>query len=179
MKIYMIRHGKTLANEQSLYCGSTDLHLSAQGIAELKNYHYDVQNVRFITSGMHRTNETLKVIFGDVDFEEDPRFREMDFGMFEMKNSRQMKDDPDYSAWLTGEFERNVPPCGESIQQMRVRVMEALAQIQEDTFIVAHGGVISAAMQALFPEEGKGFYQWEPRNGCGYCITDDQYRAFP
>ena len=34
MRIYLIRHGKTEANERRLYCGSTDLPLSRQGAAE-------------------------------------------------------------------------------------------------------------------------------------------------
>jgi alpha-ribazole phosphatase len=36
MTIYLIRHGKTEANEKHLYCGSTDLPLSNVGRAELK-----------------------------------------------------------------------------------------------------------------------------------------------
>ena len=36
MIIYLIRHGKTAANEQHLYCGSTDLPLSEEGLAELQ-----------------------------------------------------------------------------------------------------------------------------------------------
>ena len=37
MTIYLIRHGKTLANERRLYCGSTELSLSEQGREELKD----------------------------------------------------------------------------------------------------------------------------------------------
>ena len=35
MTIYLIRHGKTKANERRLYCGSTDLPLSLVGREEL------------------------------------------------------------------------------------------------------------------------------------------------
>ena len=35
MTIYLIRHGKTEANEKHLYCGSTDLPLSEAGKEEL------------------------------------------------------------------------------------------------------------------------------------------------
>ena len=43
MTIYLIRHGKTLANERKLYCGSTDLSLSEQGREELNRIHLDKQ----------------------------------------------------------------------------------------------------------------------------------------
>jgi hypothetical protein len=35
MTVYLIRHGKTEANEKWLYCGSTDLPLSQKGREEL------------------------------------------------------------------------------------------------------------------------------------------------
>ena len=38
--IYLIRHGKTQANLCHLYCGSTDLPLSQQGIDQLRTLHY-------------------------------------------------------------------------------------------------------------------------------------------
>lgn len=81
MRIYLIRHGKTEANEKWRYCGSTDLPLSEQGREELSRIHYDIKNARFVSSGMKRTNETLKLLFGDVPYTEDPRFREVDFGI--------------------------------------------------------------------------------------------------
>ena len=65
MTIYLIRHGKTEANEKHLYCGSTDLSLSGAGKEELRSVHYDIKNVRFISSGMERANETLRILFGD------------------------------------------------------------------------------------------------------------------
>ena len=42
MSIYLIRHGKTEANEKRLYCGSTDLPLSEKGRAELRAMHYAI-----------------------------------------------------------------------------------------------------------------------------------------
>lgn len=179
MNIYLIRHGKTPANEQRIYCGSTDMSLSDGGIEELKNLSYDIKNVRFLTSGMKRTNETLKVLFGDVPFEEDPRFREIDFGVFEMHSYEELKDREDYQQWITGDNETNIPPEGESGQQMTKRVLEAFREIHEDTVLVVHGGVISAIMQHCFPGEGKHLYQWQPKNGCGYHLSNGTYQAIP
>ena len=112
MTIYLIRHGKTSANEKHLYCGSTDLPLSDEGKEELRSVHYDIKNVRFISSGMKRTNETLRILFGDVPYEVDPRFREVDFGIFEMHSYEELKNTPEYGAWLAGDNESNIPPRG-------------------------------------------------------------------
>ena len=178
MTIYLIRHGKTEANEKHLYCGSTDLPLSEAGKAELQGLCYDIKNVRFITSGMKRTNETLNILFGGVPFDTDPRFREVDFGIFEMRSYEELKDTPDYQVWLTGDNESNVPPEGESGAQMKARVLAAFSEIREDTCIITHGGVIAAIMAHLFPEENKNLYQWQPKPGQGYVISDaTQYKA--
>ena len=170
MTIYLIRHGKTEANEKHLYCGSTDLPLSEAGKAELQGLHNDIKNVRFITSGMKRTNETLQIRFGDVPFEVDSRFREVDFGIFEMRSYEDLKDNPDYQRWITGDNNVNVPPNGESGAQMKARVLAAFSEIKEDTCIITHGGVIAAIMAHLFPEENKNLYQWQPKPGQGYII---------
>ena len=179
MTIYLIRHGKTEANEKHLYCGSTDLPLSDIGRAELEKLHYDIKNVRFITSGMKRTNDTLQILFGDVPYEVDPRFREVDFGIFEMHSYEELKDTPDYQAWLTGDNDANVPPNGESGVQMTERVLQAFSELQEDTCIITHGGVIATFMEHLFPEEGKNRYQWQPKPGYGYKIEKPRYWGIP
>ena len=178
MTIYLIRHGKTEANEKHLYCGSTDLPLSETGRAELQNIQYDIKNVRFLTSGMKRANESLQILFGDVPYTVDSRFREVDFGIFEMHSYEELKDTPEYQKWITGDNESNIPPKGESGKQMTQRVLQAFSEIREDTCLVAHGGVIAAIMAHLFPEEGKHRYQWQPKNGGGYVIADGKsYRV--
>jgi alpha-ribazole phosphatase len=96
-----------------------------------------------------------------------------------MHSYDQLKDTPAYQAWLTGDNEANIPPQGESGLQMKQRVLEAFREIREDTCIITHGGVIAAIMEYLFPEEGKHLYQWQPKNGCGYQISEDTYTTFP
>ncbi len=179
MTIYLIRHGKTLANQQHLYCGSTDLPLSPEGRKALDKLHYDLPPLRYVTSGMKRTNETLTQLFGDIPYEIDPRFREVDFGIFEMNSYEALKDLPAYQAWITGNNKDNIPPGGESGSAMAKRVMDAFFEIQEDTCIITHGGVIAAIMERLFPEEHKNRYQWQPDNGYGYCITNGSYHKIP
>ena len=177
--IYLIRHGKTGANEKRLYCGSTDLPLSCGGAEELRELNYRVENACFVTSGMLRTEQTLEILFGPVPHRREPGLREMDFGSFEMRSYEQLKDNVDYQAWLSGDNEANVPPHGESGVQMTRRVLEAFGSLPDGTALITHGGVIAAIMAELFPAEGKHRYQWQPQNGRGYEITADTYRPIP
>jgi len=179
MTIYLIRHGKTRANEMHLYCGSTDLPLSEQGRAELAGLSYTVGQARFVTSGMRRTEQTLEALFGPVAHSRDERFREVDFGRFEMHSYAQLKEEADYQAWLDGDNVANVPPGGESGAQMKARVLAAYGQLREDTVVVTHGGVIAAIMEHLFPQEHKNRYEWQPEPGRGYAVCGEEYRAIP
>lgn len=178
--MYFIRHGRTEANEKKLYCGSTDLPLSKKGILELKGISYRIsKNPVFVTSGMKRTDQTLQILFGDVPYTIDRRFREIDFGLFEMKGYEELKDREDYQQWLTGDNEKNIPPCGESGEQMLQRVLTAMKTLEKkenDVVLISHGGVIAAIMSYLFPTEGKNRYQWQPQPGHGYVIKNGEYQ---
>lgn len=174
--LYLIRHGATEANERHLYCGSTDLPLSPSGAEALAELRYEIHNAQFLTSGMLRTEQTLRLLFGEVPHKADTRFREIDFGIFEMHSYEELKNDPQYQAWITGDNFRNVPPKGESGEAMTQRVLAALHTLpDEDTVLITHGGVIAAIMEALFPEEGKNRYQWQPAPGHGYAIADNRW----
>ena len=59
---------------------------------------------------------------------------------------------------------------------MKQRVLTAMEGLQEDTCVITHGGVIAAIMSHLFPEENRNRYQWQPQNGRGYCIQNNDYQ---
>ena len=180
MKIMVIRHGKTMANELRLYCGSTDLPLSEAGRAELaQKVVTPPENCRFYSSPLCRAVQTLELLFGEVEFQRESRFREVDVGIFEMKSYEMLKDDPAYQTWITGDNQANVPPEGESGNAMAARVMEAFRELiarGENAVLVTHGGVIAALMEGLFPEENKNRYQWQSANGGGYLLTLEENR---
>ncbi len=180
--IYLIRHGKTEANLRHLYCGSADLPLAPEGITALAQLHYRLPPARFLTSGMKRTEETLRLLFGKVPHECRPEFREIDFGKFELHSYEQLKSDPEYLAWISGDNERNVPPGGESGEAMTRRVVAAFEALRAEdipTVLITHGGVIAAIMEHVFPGEQKSRYQWQPEPGHGYVISDNGYARIP
>lgn len=177
MRIWLIRHGMTAANERRLYCGSTDLPLSDTGREELKKLRYTVPtSARFITSGMRRCDETLTALFGNREREAIAGFREIDFGAFEMRGYEELKEDPAYQMWLDGDNEKNTTPGGESGEQMKARALAALDTVVSDgrdAVIITHGGVIAALMAELFPREEKNRYRWQPEPGRGYILETD------
>ena len=179
---YLIRHGRTRANEAHLYCGSTDLSLSPGGEEELKQLRYCLPPARFLTSGMARTEQTLALLFGKVPHHQAPEFRAIDLGRFQMRSYQELKEDPDYLAWISGDNHRNIPPGGESGQQLEERVLSAFRRLEAEnipTVLITHGGVIACIMAHLFPEEHKNRYQWQPEPGRGYAVFDGKYERIP
>ncbi len=185
MKLYLIRHGRTLANEQWLYCGFLDSPLSEGGIEELKQRRLaggypDLSGLKVYTSGMTRTEQTLFYLFGDVSHEVLPAFKEMNFGNFEGRSYEQMKEDPDYVKWCQGDNLANVCPGGESGCQMADRVFAALDRLLEediDCLIVSHGGPISSVFMRYFPDEAEYWYKIQPKNGEGYLFEFEDKKA--
>lgn len=177
MTLYIIRHGKTKANEKRLYCGRTDLPLSDGGRRELlklkrkKNY---PNASLYITSGLRRAEETLEVLYNEKPYIVMPQFAEIDFGEFEMKSHEELEDDAFYQSWLEDTNARNCP-SGESGFQFRERVLRGFDELcrtaDEDSSIVlvTHGGVIATIMENLRPGE-KNYYQWQPKCGHGYFL---------
>lgn len=186
MELILLRHGVTRANLEHRYCGATDLPLDPAALAAFRQaglLYPDPTGFRVLTSGMRRTEETLQAIYGEIPHEIAPAFREIDFGIFENHTYEELRDDPAYQRWLTGDNEQNRCPGGESGAEMTKRVLAALAQLRGDTLLVTHGGVIAAMMAHLFPGEGKSRYAWQPPPFHGYAVTISasgrNYRPIP
>ncbi len=183
LKIHLIRHGETAANRDRLFYGFSDIPLcdvGKQDLIKLKNKYANTSTSRklYITSGLKRTNETLELLFGDVNFTVVEDFKEMNFGDFELKSHKQLENNEDYKSWINN-FEEFVLPNGESKKIFETRVVNAFENLKQTLFfgydeiyVVAHNGVICVLMDYLF--EGlynKKFYDWKLENGESYIIN--------
>ena len=189
MKLTLIRHGITEGNRRRLYYGRSDIPLADEGRAELaekkKTGGYPTGQ-RYYTSGMHRTEETFAILYGDTPHTALPGLREMNFGVFEMRSYEELKDDSAFQTWISGNILENVCPDGESFLLLQRRVVAAIEPVLragEDAVCVIHGGVIAALMNTWFPAK-QDYYAYTPQPGNGYQIifTDGapkSYRPIP
>ena len=158
MKLTLIRHGMTRGNMLHIYYGSTDLPILPESYTELearaKTGFYPTAE-RYYTSGMLRAEQSFRAIYGDTPHSVLYGMREADFGDFEMRNYAELKDDPAYIKWISGNNEDNICPNGESGAQVTARALEALKPVISegvDAVVVAHGGVIGGGGGAFFSE---------------------------
>jgi len=176
MEIHFIRHGKTLANEKKLYCGSTDLPLSEIGRSEINELKgqgiYPAADI-FFTSGLLRTKQTFEIIYTGAENIIIPEIAEFNFGIFEMKSYDDLKENADYLAWINDTTGNVLCPGGDSRNLFERRVMDGFDKIINQTrtssMVICHGGVIVTVMEKLFPGE-RNFYEWQPEPGRGYVL---------
>ena len=185
MKIVFIRHGQTEANVTYTYCGVTDMPLSDEGERLLEEKRLaggypDITGLDVYTSCLVRTKQTLKALYGDVPYAEEPLFNEMNFGIFEGKSYDQLKDTPEYQEWTSGDHMSKPCPGGESGNQMKERILLGLEKLLEkgkDALVVSHGGVIAILFIHFFPDSGLNWYQIQPSNGEGYIFEFEGGKA--
>ena len=159
--LYLIRHGKTEANEKHLYCGKSDINLSENGIRELN----DIKNIikypecnSFFTSGAKRANETLEILYPKKSYSEINEFWEYDFGDFEMKSYEMLKENKEYIKWITDKEGQVLCPNGESKDQYSKRIKKAFNMFVEKCYeeninsavLVCHGGTIGTILESFY-----------------------------
>ena len=153
LKVYLIRHGKTEANEKHLYCGKTDISLSERG------------------------NETLEILYPEKTYSEINEFWEYNFGDFEMKSYDMLKENKEYIKWITDKDGQVLCPNGESKSQYKKRIKEAFNRFidgcykenMSEVVLVSHGGTIGTILE-IFYDSSKSFYEYQPECGRGYEI---------
>ncbi len=185
MKLYFIRHGVSIANDMNVYCGSTDVSLSDNGIASLKKLKdeniYPKEIDCFYTSKLKRTIETLSVIYPNLQYTSLEEINEVGFGIYEMKSHDELKSNPEYIKWLEDKkFINFKSPGGENIDdvlsRLKIGMNKIFADIKNNNYeniaIITHGGIISVMMNNFY-KENDDYYGWLPKNGRGFMLEFD------
>lgn len=177
MKVYLLRHGRTAYNAERRYQGRTDIPLSAGGEAELVPAEFAPPVV--YVSPLSRARRTAALLFPDARQSVVEAFTEMDFGAFEGRSCLEMENDAAYRAWVDGGCVGRCPG-GESRPEFCRRVCGAFAPLVEqaaeqnltELAVVAHAGVVMAAMERFALPE-RDYFDWNAPNGGGYVLAWD------
>lgn len=171
MTFYFIRHGATRGNLEGRYVGSTDEPLLPESAAKLARLHLPPVE-RVYSSPMLRCRQSARLLYPGAPLEVAEDLRETDFGAFEYRNYGELKEWPEYRAWLESGG-RAAFPGGEGREAFSLRVVGAFdriareAQNLESAAIVAHGGTIMALLEArALPR--RDFYDYQVGPGRGF-----------
>lgn len=179
LKLYLIRHGKTEANEKRLYCGVTDISLTKEGKEELIKLKKPYINIDgYYTTGLKRTNETMNILFDTCKYAVEEGFREYNFGDFEMKGYEELKTSKDYINWIEDTEGSYIIKNGESKKQYRERtkltfksfINKLIKENKKNAILVCHGGTIGTILEEFYSNE-KDLFKWQPPCGRGYALN--------
>lgn len=177
MRVYLIRHAKTVGNALNRYIGRTDSPLCEEGIASAKAAGGDSALKSVIVTPLMRTQQTARILFPNAEQCIVSGLSEMDFGDFEDRSADDMVNDAAYRAWVDGGCMSRCPN-GESIASFTERILASFWQCaraaesagESRLVFVVHGGVIMALLSAA-GRPRKGFYDWYLPN-CA-CVQAD------
>lgn len=152
MILYLIRHGRSNANEQRLVTGTPDDELSSAGRSQavaLSGWLREqaLTPDRYLVSHWQRARQTAEIVFPDANWLVDRRLGETDAGsVANLPLAMYLKQHPSFYG-----DPGNAYPDGESHLDLNARVvgwLEAqLAQPCRALAVVAHSGPISCLLQ--------------------------------
>lgn len=169
-RLCLIRHGETTWNTEQRFQGHTDIPLNAKGELQARQMAQALKDAKInfdvlYTSDLRRAADTANAVVQlfSVEAQVDPILRERHFGALQGLLTREAPIiRPDiWQAHLTRNLDHDLEG-GESIQQLALRVQNALDMFQErhsgkTVLIVSHGGTLDmmyriASNQALNTE---------------------------
>lgn len=158
-EIILIRHGETEWNKVRKYQGHMDIELNDWGRQQAGEAAKELANLDidyFASSDLKRARETAEIIasFHNNNIKEFKELREMNFGEWEGKVFKEIKNDypEDFQKWIEDPIKFS-PPAGETLKEFQDRVLEGFNTILENGFdrnaIVTHGGVIMVFLATI------------------------------
>ncbi|MGZ6366972.1 MAG: histidine phosphatase family protein [Ktedonobacteraceae bacterium] len=172
MRLLLIRHWSTLDNEQQRYSGQADVPLSPPGESQVallgqQLAHEPIDII--VTSDLQRARATGAAIahYHQAQVYEDPAIREISLGAWEGLTFAELRErDPEaYYGWQNKPLDVR-PPGGETIVQLRDRVVRALefwytGHVEDTVVWTTHGGVIRVLLCHLLNTDLNSWGQYK------------------
>lgn len=150
MKIDLIRHAQSIANEKDIFSGTAETPISEEGehtAIKLAEMMKDKQYTKYFSSPLSRTLRTATLLFPDMKIITDHRLVERGLGQWEGKLKKEMRLHHPQAFLPSGKLHPLfTPPDGEDIPTVATRLMDFLrVQIHDDIpsiVVVTHNGII-------------------------------------
>jgi broad specificity phosphatase PhoE len=147
--IYLVRHGQTVWNEEGRLCGSSDVPLSDEGLAQARKLAARLKDIgiaAIYSSPLLRARQTAEAIAAHhrVEVKIEPDLREIDYGDWEgLKVADVLEQFPEIEKLRREEPMKFVAPNGEPMRRFAERVISAIQRVaashaDETICVVAH-----------------------------------------
>ncbi|MCB7514825.1 histidine phosphatase family protein [bacterium 210917-SL.2.15] len=185
MKLYLLRHGRTLWNEEGRLQGRTDVPLSEEGRRSALAAGAALGNVSFdaaFSSPLQRARETAELILQgkNVLIQTDARLIELSFGAAEGMRLCDFQEEQRPTRTLFAAPECYVPPTGGESYEALVRRCRSFLDkriVPEErrwahVLVVAHGAAVRGLFSAMFGAESGRIYGGRVQKNCAVNVIN-------
>jgi broad specificity phosphatase PhoE len=164
-RVFLARHGQTVANVEGRFCGWSETRLTKLGREQARALGRRLAPVEFdacYTSDLSRAVETARLALGERSLRPIPRadLREIHYGGWELEREAEVRlRDPDRFALMEAEDPAWQPPSGENVGLVRARTFAALegivgAHLGGSVLVIGHGTALNCLLSVVlgFPE---------------------------
>ena len=158
MKLYLVRHGESVANEKKVYAGQTDVMLTENGRNQARQIQPVLAQIHFdkvYSSDLSRAIETQRLAIPDAEGERTPLLREYTVGTLEGMGFAEVRERYGSTVSTLRDY---TPFGGENAEMVCNRLREFLSGLEmqncENVAAFAHNGTMIAMMEIVL---GSGF----------------------
>lgn len=187
-RIFLVRHGETDWNLAGRLQGTHDIPLNDLGREQaadtarvVERLSGGARHLDFVASPLSRAAQTMAILRAELGlppdtFRRDPRLREISFGRWEGSTWPELRRrDPVNLAARDADPWNFAPPGGESYTELSTRVLAAIGELQGDSVVVTHGGVVRAMLHAFAGMPPAQAVELPVRQGAVYLIENGAF----
>ncbi|RTM00399.1 histidine phosphatase family protein [Ancylobacter rudongensis] len=187
-RIFLVRHGETDWNLAGRLQGTHDIPLNDLGREQaadtarvVERLSGGARHLDFVASPLSRAAQTMAILRAELGlppdtFRRDPRLREISFGRWEGSTWPELRRrDPVSLAARDADPWNFAPPGGESYTELSTRVLAAIGELQGDSVVVTHGGVVRAMLHAFAGMPPAQAVELPVRQGAVYLIENGAF----
>jgi probable phosphoglycerate mutase len=144
LHLWLVRHGETPASRDGLLAGWSNVPLTETGAAQARALRPVLAAESFTavwSSDLDRTVTTARLAYGEATA--DRRLREIHFGELEGRSWQEIESHHQKALMA---FEGFLAPGGESIDDLRARVMAFVAELPPGRHLIFTHGVVIALL---------------------------------
>ena len=172
LELWLIRHGETDWNAEDRILAGSDMPLNPAGLEQSRRLGARIAELgtRFETvyaSDLARARVTAELAFPAASVRQDPRLRELDYGVFEGHRWHDLDESLAAAArhWRADPYARRAPD-GESYDDVIARFEAFRSELPASGrfAVVSHGGTIRCASYAAMGRPARGTWGLEIAN---------------
>ena len=188
-QLIMWRHGRTAWNATGRVQGQSDVPLDGVGLAQATSAAARLATLapcRIVSSDLMRAHATAQLLADatGLQVEDDPRLREMNFGVREgLTMAEALERHPEeMAAWLANSDVRM--PGGETYAEAAERfaagVRDIIANLAEDqtAVVVAHGAVLRVGICAFLGIPQDYWRTFGGFNNCSWSVLEEAHQGW-